>query len=301
MTDTSSTPENEDDQRSPVGEPADPLSPSAGIAPEVSRRVSSILDAVESEAGRLRGEAVDEAQRYLDFSRRRADELVVERQRRIAELSDEIIAKAEAVVGRLEDAAPVREGFDNLVRALGDAAERLAAEAEADAHSFQAPAFHDEAVAAYEPPPAPVAPPAQAPPAAEAPPLAPGQDVDPDVETYQPYPPPGEQPPYGETQVYGEPPASVYGDPAYGDPAYGQPPIPGAYPPQSPAAGEDWQGVDDARLVGIQMAAAGRTRGQVREHLHNQMGLGETREILDEIFGPGSPEDARVPWTAFGR
>ena len=119
--------------------PIDPLGTEAGIAPEVSRRVSSILDAVEREAGRLRGEATDEAQRYLDYSRRRADELVAERQRRIAELSDEIIGKSEAVVGRLEDAAPVRQGFDNLVRALGDAAERLAQEAETDAHRFQLP------------------------------------------------------------------------------------------------------------------------------------------------------------------
>ena len=72
-------------------------------------------------------------------------------------------------------------------------------------------------------------------------------------------------------------------------------------PYPTPAPDDDWQGVDDARLVAIQMAASGRTRGQVREHLHNQMGLGETRSILDEIFGAGSQEDARVPWTAFPR
>ena len=100
-----------------------------GRAPaEISRRVGSILDAVEREAQRLRAEAREEADRYLEDAQRRADDLVAERQRRIAALSDELIAKAEAVVGRLDDAAPVREGFENLVRALGDAAERLARE-----------------------------------------------------------------------------------------------------------------------------------------------------------------------------
>jgi hypothetical protein len=271
----------------------DPLGPDAGLAPEVSRRVSSILDAVEREATRLRGEATEEAQRYLDYSRRRADDLVAERQRRIAELSDEIVSKAEAVVGRLEDAAPVREGFDNLVRALGDAAERLAREAENTAHDYEAPAFHDEAVQSFvgSPPPAqpPVPPAPPAPPvppygqpASPPPPAPPAADYDP-PETYQPFPAPA------------PPPAPGYGAPA---PAHERP---ATEPYPTPAGGEDWQGVDDARLVAIQMAAAGRTRGQVREHLHNQMGLGETRSILDEVFGTGSQEDARVPWTAFPR
>ena len=66
--------------------------------------------------------------RYLEDARLRADALVAERQRRIAVVSDELLAKAEAVVARLDDAAPVREGFENLVRALAVAAERLARE-----------------------------------------------------------------------------------------------------------------------------------------------------------------------------
>jgi hypothetical protein len=296
MTDSTASPENPGPEGSPAGAPgADPLGPDAGLAPEVSRRVSSILDAVEREANRLRGEATEEAQRYLDYSRRRADDLVAERQRRIAELSDEIVSKAEAVVGRLEDAAPVREGFDNLVRALGDAAERLAREAENTAHDYEAPAFHDDEVQAFvgslppeQAPPVPPAPPMPpyGQPAASPPPVAPPTpDYDP-PETYQPFPAPA------------QPPAPGYDAPT---PTYDAPAVDPYPTPATPAGGEDWQGVDDARLVAIQMAAAGRTRGQVREHLHNQMGLGETRPILDEIFGAGSQEDARVPWTAFPR
>lgn len=282
------------------GQAPDPLSAQAGIAPEVSRRVSSILDAVEREATQLRAEAREEARRYLDFSRRRADDLVAERQRRIAELSDEIMAKAEAVVGRLDDAAPVRAGFENLVRALGDAAERLARESESTAHEFEPPSFHDEQIQSYAPPPAQQQP---------APPPPPEPEP---LETYQPYvPPPAPQqqppqaapPPPAPQAPPGPPPGTGIPGAGVAPPYPAQPQAPPARPPAppapAPAGGENWQGVDDARLVGIQMAAAGRTRGQVREHLQNQMGLGDTRSILDEIYGPGSPEDARVPWTAF--
>jgi hypothetical protein len=135
-----------------------------GGASEISRRVGLILDAVEREAQRLREEARVEASRYLEHAKRRADGLVAERQRRIALVSDELLAKSEAVVGRLGEAVPVQQGFANLVRALGDAAERLARETEAAGASFEPEPFHD---AAYEPPPAHAsadpAPPPQAP------------------------------------------------------------------------------------------------------------------------------------------
>lgn len=110
-------------------------------AAEVSRRVGSILDAVEEEAARLREEARVEAASYLDDARRRGDQLVAQRQRRIGELSDELIAKTEAVIARLDDAAPVQHGFENLVRALAAAAERLAREAEVAEAGFQPPPF----------------------------------------------------------------------------------------------------------------------------------------------------------------
>jgi cell division septum initiation protein DivIVA len=119
-------------------------------APEISRRVSAILDAVELEAQRLREEAREEAARYLEQAKVRADGLVAERQRRIAVVSDELLAKAEAVAGRLDDAAPVRAGFENLVRALGDAAERLARETQRDGE-FEPQPFH-ASTARPEPP-----------------------------------------------------------------------------------------------------------------------------------------------------
>lgn len=269
--------------------------PEAGIAPEVSRRVSSILDAVEREAARLREDATEEAGRYLDYSRRRADALVADRQRRIAELSDEIMAKAEAVVGKLDDAAPVREGFESLVRALGDAAERLSQEAERTRHAFDPPAFYDEAAQAQQPAAEP-GPPAQQPPQGGYGAATAGPDPG-----YQPQPPRTPQP--------FQPPAAGYGlqqDTTYQPtPAPGAQQQPGPQPPpaQAPAPHPPTRGapeppLDEPRLVAIQMAAGGSTRGQVREHLQRTLRVPQTSEILDEIFGRDSGEDARVPWTA---
>jgi F0F1-type ATP synthase membrane subunit b/b' len=97
-------------------------------AADISRRVAAILDDVEREATQIRSEAREDAARYRERARVEADALLAERRQRIAELSDELIAKSEAVIGRLDRAAPVREGFEQLVRRLGDAADQLAGE-----------------------------------------------------------------------------------------------------------------------------------------------------------------------------
>src|SRR5688572_32220371 len=139
-------------------DPAPEVAPGGGSefegAPEISRRVAAILDAVESEAQRLRDEARSDAERYLEDARRRADDLVAERQRRIAAVSDELLAKAEAVVGRLDDATPVREGFESLVRALAVAAERLARETDEGGRDLQSPGYAPGRHAGAQPHPA---------------------------------------------------------------------------------------------------------------------------------------------------
>lgn len=154
-----------DDETAPPPQ-EDPGSADAGLggATEISRRVGSILDAVEREAQRLRAEAREEAARYLEDAKRRADGLVAERQLRIAELSNELIIKSEAVVARLDDAAPVRQGFENLVRALGDAAERLSRETELLNADFQPQSLYETPAQPSGYPPTPYAPVDQAPP-----------------------------------------------------------------------------------------------------------------------------------------
>ncbi len=236
--------------------------PGPGTASEISRRVGSILDAVEREAARLREEAREEAALYLDYAKRRADALVEERRRRIAQISEELVGKSEAVVARLDDAAPVQQGFENLVRALGGAAERLAREVELSGSDFRVPPFH----AAIPAPPAPPA----APPAPAPPPPQPAAEPPQAAAAATPSLPP--------TPPRTTPPPTTPPPPAIAPPA--------ARPP------------DEVRTVAIQLAAAGATRGGTREHLNRVLGAADTGEVLDEVFGGGSAEDATVPWTA---
>ena len=128
---------DDEGQSSPPQEdsgPSESGTEGSGGAAEISRRVAAILDAVEREAQKQREEARAEAAAYLERATRTADELVADRKRRISELSDELVRKTEAVVSRLDDAAPVQQGFESLVRALGDAAQRLSDEALVASH-----------------------------------------------------------------------------------------------------------------------------------------------------------------------
>lgn len=298
----------------------------ARIAPEVSRRVSAILDAVEAEAMRLREEAREEARLYLADAKARADELVAHRQQRIGQVSDELLQKADAVIGRLDDAQPVRTGFENLVRALGDAAERLTNEAEQSHEQYEPPPFHGEigeapaaAYTTYEaqppvpPPPAPPVPaPAPPPPPVEAPapppppvpaPPPPAAAPPPDAEQPHPARPPEpagstyEPAPEAEAEAHPEPEVeSEHEDEVHED----EVPRPTHRHPSGHHSPDELP-VDDARLIAIQMAAGGNTRGQVQEQLLAKFPGLESRPILDQVFGTGSAEDARVPWTTFPR
>ncbi len=284
-----------EDEQAP---PPQGTGPGSIAAPEISRRVGSILDAVEREAARLREEARVEAAGYLDNARRRADDLVAERQRRIGELSDELVAKSEAVIARLDDAAPVRQGFENLVRALGDAAERLAREADGGGTEFEPPPFgaRHAATAAAEREPVPQ-------PYAAAEPYRQGGDAAPfAADAYGPAAGPP-QPGYPAREAVAPPRASAEPTHPARAPAapgwrgLGGDPVPAA----STGAEHGWREQDEARMVAIQMAATGATRGAVREHLHHALGLDDTGAVLDEVFGPGSGEGAQVPWTASRR
>lgn len=240
-----------------------------GLAPEVSRRVAVILDAVEQEAEQLRLESQAEARQYLHASRDRADQLVEVRQQRIGQLTDELIEKAEAVISRLEGAAPVRAGFDNLVRALGNAAERLSQEAEQTHDDYEPRSFHSRL--ASPPPPPVIAPPPLAGPQPQSD-VAAGADP---VEQVRPPQPPISSP--------APPPPAI--------PASDRPTGTGASPES--VGSHD---LDEGRRIAIQLAAQGWTCGQVRSRLQQRMGIGNSRRILDEIFGAGSADEAIVPW-----
>ena len=76
------------------------------------------------EAQRIRREAEE----YADAARRRADAFAEARIRRIRELSDRLIATAETVDRRFGEAVAIKEQLDELVAALGTAAQRAARE-----------------------------------------------------------------------------------------------------------------------------------------------------------------------------
>ena len=309
------------------------------LASEVSRRVRSILDNVEREAAELRAEAREEARRYLEHAQLAVDEMIAERQRRIGEVSDAILQRSHTVLHRLDEAAPVRQGFDNLVSALGDAAEKLADEID-DLHvsdvssppywgstrDFEAPApggqqssgsfgpiqggYDHEAPRYTE-----VAAPEQAP-AHQA-----QQSPDPSLYQPQPYQPAPDASPAQaaapipsapaqaqEAEEARRPIAFAYGtqglpyryEQGEANPAGPPPPLD---PPSPPAAATGPTGTNesapvDEKMDAIRMAAAGKTRSQVESHLIDEHGEQDRTEMLDDLFGQGSADDARVPWTS---
>ena len=76
------------------------------------------------EAARIRREAEE----YAEAARRRADAFAEARVRRVRELTDRLIATAEAVDRRFTEAVAIKQQLDELVVALGAAAERATRE-----------------------------------------------------------------------------------------------------------------------------------------------------------------------------
>jgi hypothetical protein len=51
-----------------------------------------------------------------------------------------------------------------------------------------------------------------------------------------------------------------------------------------------------ARLVAVQMAVAGGSRGDVDQHLRRALGVEEPGGILEGLFGQGSDAETRAVW-----
>ncbi len=109
------------------------------LASEVSERIRAIISSAEAAANAVRHEAEqraqtkrraaeEEAQRILQDARADAEALLAERVRRISELSDTVVERAEGIVMRLDRAEEVRRQLQELADALGESAERLARE-----------------------------------------------------------------------------------------------------------------------------------------------------------------------------
>lgn len=99
--------------------------------------VATMVGAVEHEAAEIRRVAEEgigdrwrqvevDASRHVERARRVAERMVVERQQRIAALSDGITGRARALTAGMDDAERVRAQFDAFVRALSVAADQIA-------------------------------------------------------------------------------------------------------------------------------------------------------------------------------
>jgi hypothetical protein len=82
-------------------------------------------DLTEAPSNELATDVGERVRAIIDSAERAADALLAERRRHIAELSDAIVAHAEAVLGRLEEADALGRRLDEVLGDLRQAGVRL--------------------------------------------------------------------------------------------------------------------------------------------------------------------------------
>lgn len=250
----------------PGQQPAPPPFPPQGGPPPASSgdpdamamaRVQPIIAAAEQASTAIIAEAEAQAQRYVQESRQRADEIAAARAREMWSVADELIARGEAV----------RQRSDELLAALAYAKQGLE-----QALGASSPAPPQPSVTPQLPPqPAQQAPPIPPQPAPQPPPQQPAQPA-----VQQP-PPPMQAPAPPAMQTPAPPPAPA-------PPAMQAPPTPAPSPPPAPVS----QPSEGARLLATQMAVAGSSRDEIASRLFNEFGVQEPGLMLDAILGPAA-------------
>ncbi|HEX8075585.1 MAG TPA: hypothetical protein VF545_11455 [Thermoleophilaceae bacterium] len=273
----------------------------------MGERVRSIISAAEAAANAVRHEAEqtaavrrrvaeEESRRIVEDAKSDADAFLAERVRRIAELSDSVVERAETIVSRLDRAEEVRRQLQALADALGESAEELAGEVRSAAPPRVGgqPSVPSVPVEPVEPAPpaAPVEPAERFEPAAPAEPAA----VEP-VERLESMPPASPVEPAAPAA-----PAEPVQPPA-GSPDIVRLTDQRREPAATDAGGAKRREPDNqlsARLVALQMAVAGGNRGEVEAHLMRTFDLTDARSILDDVFGQGTDAGKRVAWPRTG-
>jgi hypothetical protein len=285
-----------------------PGSPTHGeAAPEgsapVGSRIESVLEAAERAAAGIRQDAEEWARRYLEDSRRKADEIAAQRVRELSDLTESLMGRARAVA----------QQSDELISALDDAGRRLVDSTRPGGQQPPASGSHDAPGAPLgqgarypaagqaevpppqsqppAPPPQPPPEPAPAPPPAAPPPPPPRQAPPPMAPAEAAPPPPPSQPgPPPLPPQQAPPPAAQPAPPPQPQPATGVPeqPPPAAapeppQPPTQPPAPPDSGVSEGARLLATQMAVAGSTRDEIAWRLREEFGIQDSTAILDEI------------------
>jgi hypothetical protein len=124
--------------------PAEPAVAAAGgdfadLGPEFTARIDAILDDVRVEADRI----LDEARRKAAGGAADIDEQLAYRRLRLLELYETLIARAELVLGRLDDVEFGRESLGRMLRAVSQAADELTLEVGAESRVPRALAESD--------------------------------------------------------------------------------------------------------------------------------------------------------------
>lgn len=276
------------------------------IATDISVEVAAIVSAAESAAAAIRHRADQEAQarrREAEVEARgrlsraavEADQLVVERLRRISELSDSVVERARAVVDQLDQADEARRQLNGLLAALAKTAERVAQELDDRPDTGGTGAPPQAPVARFAPPPqeSRQSTPPQEPRESSHVGTSEGGEAGGDAASTAVTPPAveAERPPADEVRPLAAPAAP---GPAEGQATaevvhLARPPAVDAEPGAAPDSRQRREAgdMDGARLVALQMAVAGSTRGEVATHLKREYHIAEPHGILDDVFGEG--------------
>lgn len=99
------------------------------VEQEAMRRAADLRADAEREAQQIRDDAEAEARDYLEDARRRVQAFADGRTQRLEEVSGDLLARAEAIGVRLDEAVALRQELEDLVSALRVAAQSATAEA----------------------------------------------------------------------------------------------------------------------------------------------------------------------------
>lgn len=236
---------------------------------DATERIEAVIEAAEKAAAGIIADAEAEAQRYLEESRARADQVAADRALAMTEVTDDL----------LEQAREVKRQSDDLIIAL-DRTRRQFDGGEPTPHP---------AVAAPQPEYSPAPEPESAEPESESaetftfPHLKP---VDPD-----PAPEVEQEPAYvGEPAVAEE--SGAFEEPgAFEQPSnLGRPDSNGEAEVDAGSNGDADQDPEEpstgARLIATQMAVAGSSRPEIESRLRSEFGIDDAGPMLDSILGP---------------
>ena len=259
--------------------------PGDAVGP-VGSRVESVLEAAERAAVGIRQDAEEWARRYLEESRRKADDLASERVQELSSLTEALMNRARAVA----------QQSDALLSALDDAGRRLVSTAHPGGNASDPgpDAQHDAYGQQPGPPPPGYAPEQRAPdpqavPVPPPPPAIPPQDPRYQAPLQQASAPPQATAPAEPAYSPGQAPQAAPGPVPSAPPPQAPPPqapAPQAPPPPAPQAvgPQPDSGVSEgARLLATQMAVAGSTRDEIAWRLREEFGIHDATAILDEI------------------